>query len=205
MRLSWRTQQFRAADRQDTTAALGMPEPWIHRAAVTGHLLLVLLVAVVLRIRGLDRYSLWYDEVVTMRLARTANPTALIRLLDQIDGTRAPLHPLILQGWLCLFGTSDLAGRSFSAACGIITVLVAYRLGQGLVHGRLSALGLLLPGSQDVRLAGRAELFFVAGVRGVPPRREFAFQGRLLAAPDRTGVQPSLGVLHGRGAWAGLF
>jgi hypothetical protein len=46
MRLSWRTQQFRAADRQDTTAALGMQEPWIHRAAVTGHLLLILLVAV---------------------------------------------------------------------------------------------------------------------------------------------------------------
>jgi hypothetical protein len=98
MRLSWRTQQFRAADRQDTTAALGMPEPWIHRAAVTGHLLLILLVAVVLRIRGLDRYNLWYDEVVTMRLARTANPAALIQLLGQIDGTRAPLHPLILQG-----------------------------------------------------------------------------------------------------------
>jgi len=119
MRLSWRTQQFRAADRQDSTAALGMPEPWIHRAAVTGHLLLILLVAVVLRIRGLDRYSLWYDEVVTMRLARTANPAALIQLLGQIDGTRAPLHPLILQGWLRLFGTSELAGRSFSAVFGI--------------------------------------------------------------------------------------
>ncbi|MGZ3300874.1 MAG: hypothetical protein ACXWO3_08310, partial [Isosphaeraceae bacterium] len=69
MRPSWRMQQFRAADHQDATAALGMPEPWINRAAVTGHLLLILLVAVVLRIRGLDRYSLWYDEVVTMRLA----------------------------------------------------------------------------------------------------------------------------------------
>ena len=58
----WRTRQFRAADRQDATAALGMPEPWINRAAVTGHLPLILLVAVVLRIRGLDRYSLWYGE-----------------------------------------------------------------------------------------------------------------------------------------------
>ena len=132
MRPSWRTQQFRAADHQDATAALGMPEPWINRAAVTGHLLLILLVAVVLRIRGLDRYSLWYDEVVTMRLAETANPAALILLLGQIDGTRAPLHPLILQGWIRLFGTSELAGRSFSAVCGIITVLVVYRLGQRL-------------------------------------------------------------------------
>jgi len=109
-----------------------MPEPWIDRAAATGHLLLILLIAVVLRIRGLDRYSLWYDEVVTMRLARTANPAALIELLSQIDGTRAPLHPLILQCWLRLCGTSELAGRSFSAVCGIITVLVVYRLGKRL-------------------------------------------------------------------------
>jgi len=132
MRPSWRARQFRAADRQDATAVLGMPEPWINRAAVTGHLLLILLVAVGLRIRGLDRYSLWHDEVVTMRLARTANPAALIRLLDQIDGTRAPLHPLILQGWLRLFGTSELALRSFSAVCGIVTVLVVYQLGRRL-------------------------------------------------------------------------
>ena len=80
---------------------------------MAGHLLLIVLIAVVLRVRGLDRYSLWYDEVVTMRLAQTANPAALIRLLGRIDGTRAPLHPLILQGWLRLFGTSELAGRSF--------------------------------------------------------------------------------------------
>ena len=132
MRLSWRTRQLYAADHQDATLALGMPEPWINRAVAAGHLLLILLVAVVLRIRGLDRYSLWYDEVVTMRLARTANPAALIRLLGEIDGTRAPLHPLILQGWLRLFGTSEVAGRSFSAVCGIVTVLVVYRLGQRL-------------------------------------------------------------------------
>ena len=134
MRPSRRTQQFRAADHQNTIAAVGMPEPWINRAAVTGHLLLILLVAVVLRIRGLDRYSLWYDEVVTMRLARTANPAALILLLGQIDGTRAPLHPLILQNWLCLFGTSELAGRSFSAVCGIITILVVLSAGPGPVR-----------------------------------------------------------------------
>ncbi len=132
MTLPWMTRQFHAADHQATIAAPGMPEPWIHRAVVIGHLLLILLVAVVLRIRGLDRYSLWYDEVVTMRLARTATPATLIELLGQIDGTRAPLHPLILQGWLGLFGISELAGRSFSAVCGILTVGVVYRLGQRL-------------------------------------------------------------------------
>ncbi|HKM52596.1 MAG TPA: glycosyltransferase family 39 protein, partial [Isosphaeraceae bacterium] len=59
-----------------------------------------------------------------------SSPAALVNLLGQIDGTRAPLHPLLLQGWLRLFGSSELAGRSFSALCGILTVLVAFMLGR---------------------------------------------------------------------------
>ncbi|MFO0891454.1 MAG: glycosyltransferase family 39 protein [Isosphaeraceae bacterium] len=90
------------------------------------------LVCVGLRVRHLDRDSLWYDEVVTMRLARTANPVELIVLLGRIDGTRAPLHPLLLQAWVRVFGPSELSGRSFSAACGVLTVLLVYVLGRTL-------------------------------------------------------------------------
>ena len=77
----------------------------------------------------LGQSSLWYDEIVTMRLARTESPPALLRLLDQIDATRAPLQPLLLQGWVALFGPSDLSGRSFSALCGTLTVAVVYWIG----------------------------------------------------------------------------
>ena len=56
-----------------------------------------------------------------MRLARTESPAALFRLLRQIDATRAPLHPLLLQGWVTLFGPSDASGRAFSVLCGIVT------------------------------------------------------------------------------------
>ena len=65
-----------------------------------------------------------------MQVARTAGPSALVKRLDQIDGTRAPLHPLVLQAWLRVFGPSDLAGRSFSALCGLGTVAVIYLLGR---------------------------------------------------------------------------
>jgi 4-amino-4-deoxy-L-arabinose transferase-like glycosyltransferase len=109
---------------------------WISRAAIISHWALILTVATALRIRDLDRYSLWYDEVVTMRLARTATPAELIALLGQIDGTRAPLHPLLLQGWLRLFGTTELAARSFSSVCGILTVAVVYVLGRRLFDER---------------------------------------------------------------------
>jgi mannosyltransferase len=90
----------------------------------------ILLVAIALRLHDLDRTSLWYDEVITMRVARAVNPRALIARLDQLDGTRAPLHPLLLQAWLRIFGSSDLAGRSFSVVCGLVTVWVLYVLGR---------------------------------------------------------------------------
>jgi mannosyltransferase len=89
----------------------------------------ILLLASMLRMFHLGQSSLWYDEIVTMRLARTESPPALLRLLDQIDATRAPLQPFLLQCWVSLFGSSDLSGRSFSALCGILTVAVVYWVG----------------------------------------------------------------------------
>ena len=89
----------------------------------------ILVIAAVLRLFRLGESSLWYDEVVTMRLARTEGPAPLVRLLGQIDATRAPLHPLILQGWLVLFGVSDLAGRALSVLCGIITIVLVFWIG----------------------------------------------------------------------------
>jgi mannosyltransferase len=89
----------------------------------------ILVLASMLRIFQLGQSSLWYDEVVTMRLARTEGPPALLRLLDQIDATRAPLQPVLLQCWVSVFGPSDLSGRSFSALCGILAVAVVYWAG----------------------------------------------------------------------------
>jgi uncharacterized membrane protein len=122
-----------SADRDVTLTDSGESSTRVPRAVAIAWLILILAVATGLRFWGLDRYSFWYDEVVTMRLARTPAPAALIRLLDEIDGTRAPLHPLLLQGWLRLFGSSELAGRSFSAACGVLTVMLVYLLGRSLL------------------------------------------------------------------------
>jgi mannosyltransferase len=93
-------------------------ESTIHRLT----LLAILLVATGVRLWRLGSLSFWYDEVVTMRLAEAANVGTLIDRLFQIDATRAPLHPLLLQEWLRVFGTSEAAGRSFSVVCGVLTV-----------------------------------------------------------------------------------
>jgi mannosyltransferase len=92
-------------------------------------LVAIVVIASVLRLYHLGQSSLWYDEVVTMRLARTESPAALLRLLGQIDATRAPLHPLLLQGWVALLGPSDASGRAFSVVCGMITIGLVYWIG----------------------------------------------------------------------------
>ncbi len=90
----------------------------------------ILVVAAVPRFWHLGEASLWYDEVVTMRVARAGGLAAMVERLDRIDGTRAPLHPLILSVWLAVLGPSDFAGRAFSALCGLATVGVVYGIGR---------------------------------------------------------------------------
>jgi uncharacterized membrane protein len=94
--------------------------------------ILIAIVAVAAGLRGfqLGRLSFWYDEVVTMRLARAGSPAAVIERLFQIDATRAPLHPLLLEAWITVFGPSEVAARSFSVVCGIATVALVFEIGR---------------------------------------------------------------------------
>lgn len=105
---------------------------WFEVAALA----LILALAAALRFWNLGGLSFWYDEVVPVRLARTPNPSALVALLDRIETTRAPLHPLVLQGWVRLFGPSEFAARALSALCGVATVAVVWRLGRRLLDAR---------------------------------------------------------------------
>ena len=137
------------------------------------HRELILLIAIVLiasatRMFHLGQTSLWYDEVVTMRLARTEGPSALLKLLTEIDATRAPLHPILLQGWVGVFGPSDISGRAFSCICGIVTVALVYWVGRSAFDGKTAlwaswlcaqpAAHLLFPRNAHVRAPGTHHL-----------------------------------------------
>ncbi len=103
-----------------------------HRLA----LLATIALAAILRLAWLGQESLWFDEIVTMRLARSAGAGAMFQLLEQIDATRAPLHPLLLQRWIVLFGPSDYAGRGFSVLCGVATVAIIFGIGKTVYDTR---------------------------------------------------------------------
>ena len=96
----------------------------------------ILIVAAGLRLWRLNHWSLWYDEVVTMRLAETAGPSALLDLIQQIDATRAPLFPLVLMGWIRVWGVSDIAARGLSALLGVLTVAAVAGMGRSAFDER---------------------------------------------------------------------
>ncbi len=114
-------------------------------------LLLILIMTAALRTWKLGALSFWYDEIVTMRLAEAPTPAALLDRLLQIDATRAPLQPLLLQAWIKLFSSSEVAARSFSVVCGVMTVFLVWWIGRlvfdpvtGLCAAWLSAFSPLL-------------------------------------------------------------
>ena len=122
---------------------------------------MTLLVAAGLRAYEVGRASLWYDEIVTVRLATTDGPSELLARLGEIDATRAPMHPLLLQPWMKAFGTSEGAGRSLSVVFGVLTVWLVYRVGRhafgdarvGLWAAWLAALSpLLVAYSRETRM-----------------------------------------------------
>jgi hypothetical protein len=120
----------------------------------------IVLVAAATRFVQLGQLSFWYDEVVTMRLARAVSVRRLFELLLQIDATRAPLHPLLLHAWIRLFGSSEAAARSLSVLCGIATILlicdigrITFGLATGLWAGWLAALSpILIVYSREARM-----------------------------------------------------
>ena len=124
-------------------------------------LALILAVATILRAEKLGKLSYWYDEVVTIRIATAPDIPAMLALLEKTDATRAILHPLLLHGWVRVFGSSEAAARAFSVVCGVLTVAWVARLGRilsgqprtGLWAAWLAALSpMLILYSREVRM-----------------------------------------------------
>ncbi|MFB6284884.1 MAG: glycosyltransferase family 39 protein, partial [Halobacteria archaeon] len=85
----------------------------------------VIAIAVVLRVAILDRWSLWLDEIYTVRFRGTANLQTV--LYDPYD-PHPPLYFLLVKGWTYLFGTDPTVVRSLSLIFSVASVLCIYFL-----------------------------------------------------------------------------
>ena len=105
-------------------------------------IVLILVLATILRVRGIGRDSLWGDEALTWVLARMSL-AELIRhatLWEQIP----PLHHVVIKGWMAVFGDSEASLRMPSALAGIASVYVLYLLVARLMGRRVALIAALL-------------------------------------------------------------
>jgi hypothetical protein len=139
-----------------------------------------------LRFYGLGRQGLWYDEALSVFLARQP-PGKLLAYIKLTEST-PPLYYLCAAAWAKLFGYGESGLRSMSALVGTLTVPVFYligcRLGSrriGLTAAGLAALcPLLVWYSQEARsyallaLLSAVGLLFFLHARSEPSRASVA-------------------------------
>ena len=132
-----------------------------------------------LRFAWLGTQSFWYDESLTVELAR-ASAHGMLHGVRAHEAT-PPLYFAAAWVWAQAFGTGEAALRSLSAVAGVLTVPVAYALGREIGgRGVATAVGALTATSpaliwysQEARsyallilLCGVSVLFCVRALRG---------------------------------------
>ncbi len=102
---------------------------------------LVVIIAIITRFYHITADSLWIDEGFTVRTAALLFMQMWQRTLAD---THQPLHGFLLHFWINLFGSSELAVRSFSALLNILTVMLIIPLGKQLFNQRVTLYTLLI-------------------------------------------------------------
>lgn len=134
---------------------------WLHLSC----LMLVLLVSLYLRIKGLTTQSYWNDELATIVLTDPDNSLYQV-IIETLHDRSPPLYQLILWVWFKVFGFTELTGRSLSAFFGILAVPAMYFMAKEYMDRDTALYASLLTGlnyfhilfSQEVRSYG---LFFL--------------------------------------------
>ncbi|MBI5878672.1 MAG: glycosyltransferase family 39 protein [Chloroflexi bacterium] len=123
---------------------------------------LILLAAFGARAFGLGAQSLWYDEAVSLFLAR--QPVA-----DLIAHTAGDIHPplyyLLLHYWLAWAGASEFAAAFFSLFFGVLMVAIGFRLARDWFGAPTAALAAFLLAISSFQLwyAQEIRMYTLAG------------------------------------------
>ncbi len=99
-----------------------------YRLPITHHasritLLTLLLLAFALRLHALEVQSIWWDEGISLNLARSS---LLTLLADRLNNIHPPLYFILLKGWVALTGLNTFSARYFSALASLLQVAAVY-------------------------------------------------------------------------------
>ncbi len=109
--------------------------PPLREAAATPWLALgaIVVLAALLRFATLGSQSIWFDEAATWDVVRRPFGEMLSRLPD--GESNPPLFYVLEWGWTRVVGDGEAGLRSLSALAGLLTVPVAYAIGQRAAAG----------------------------------------------------------------------
>lgn len=142
-------------------------------------LAVVIALAAVLRFSTLDTQSFWYDESLSVGLARLPFGATALGVNDQAE---PPLYFLLAWLWARVFGYGEVGMRSLPALFGVLTVPAAYAAGAELVNRRVGLAAAALAATSPALIAYSQEarsysLFILLSVASI------AFLARALDAP----------------------
>jgi uncharacterized membrane protein len=124
------------------TPELAAPRTFGERTPLFCLVIAAIVIGTFLRIDGVNRKSLWIDEVLTYQ--RASQPTAE-RVLASLEATPlAPLYYLALWTWVRLWGLSDTSLRTLPVVLGLITLPTTYLVWRPLVGRRAASFALAL-------------------------------------------------------------
>lgn len=126
------------------------------------------LVAGALRAFDLGEESLWLDEATTVLYVRRWGPVQLLANLPEFS-PHPPLYFLLAEFWTTLFGTSEVAIRSLSAAFGVGAVLALYGLALALYDRRTAFVSALIAALSSFQLyfSQEARMYSLMGLLSV--------------------------------------
>lgn len=111
-----------------------MAEKFLNKKNIVNILLFlaILFISIVVRFACIDKTSgLWYDELAMYNQAVQSNLKDVI-LCALSEDVHLPLYQVFLHCWAKIFSFSDFSLRSFSAICGILTVIFGFFIGKTL-------------------------------------------------------------------------
>ena len=105
-------------------------------------LVLIVILALGVRLYGLDAQSYWSDELASINIARLP----LHRLWSpwMLNETNPPLYYTLIHVWIALVGDAEAQVRLLSALIGTGCVVLIYRLGRELASIKVGLIGAFL-------------------------------------------------------------
>lgn len=96
--------------------------------------LALVLIAFAFRVYRLSAQDLWGDEAFSISLSQMS----IDRVVAGGADTHPPLYPVLLFGWLRLFGSTIFASRLLSAFIGVLVVPLLYAFGKRIASKRVA-------------------------------------------------------------------